>query len=225
MTKTERLFEDRREAGRTLAKLLLRREDLRSPVVLALPRGGVPVAAEVAAALGAPLDIVLVRKLGVPDQPELAMGAIGLGGVRVMNLDVVRGLGIPDAWIRDAVERETLELERRERFYRGGRPGIEIRGRTAILVDDGLATGSSMFAAVQAVRTQEPARVLVAVPVAPPDTVERLKGEVDGVLCVATPERFLGVGAWYRSFPQLSDEAVRRILEDAAQALALAREL
>lgn len=209
------MFSDRREAGRALARLLLRREDLEDPVVLALPRGGVPVGAEIARALDAPLDVLLVRKLGFPRQPELAMGAVASGGVQVMNPDVVGALPIPDELLQEVVERETRELERRERVYRGDRPVAEVRGRTAIVVDDGVATGSSMLAAIRALRVREPERIVVAVPVVPPDTVERLEREADTVIAVATPDPFLAISVWYGDFPQLADEEVRRILEDA----------
>jgi putative phosphoribosyl transferase len=208
------IFQDRREAGRELAELLRKRGDLERPIVLALPRGGVPVAAEIAAVLEAPLDVILVRKLGLPGQPELAMGAIASGGIRVLNPDLAVIPQVPGELVRQVTEREVEELARRERAYRGDRPRPDLRGRTVILVDDGLATGSSMLAAVAAVRSQGPERVLVAVPVAPPETLGRLEREVDEVICAATPEPFLGVGAWYGSFPQVSDQEVRELLEN-----------
>ncbi len=186
-------------------------------LVLALPRGGVPVAYEVARALGAPLDVFVVRKLGVPGHEELAMGAVATGGVRVLNEDVVRGLRIPDPVIDavTAVERE--ELERRERLYRGDRPSPDVRGRTVILVDDGLATGATMHAAIKALRQQQPARIVVAVPTAAPETCAALRREVDDVVCAITPEPFYSVGLWYEDFSQTSDEEVRELLARAAQ--------
>jgi len=209
------LFRDRREAGRVLAGEL---PDYGSEaLVLALPRGGVPVAFEVAKALRAPLDVFLVRKLGVPGQEELAMGALASGGSRVMNAEVVRALHIPKRDVDAAVERETRELRRRERLYRGDRPFPEVAGRTVILVDDGLATGASMRAAVVALRQQNPAKLVVAVPVAPLETCEALRAEADEVICAETPEPFFGVGRWYASFPQTSDIEVQELLGRAAQ--------
>jgi predicted phosphoribosyltransferase len=184
-------------------------------LVLALPRGGVPVAFEVARALGAPLDVFLVRKLGVPGHEELAMGAIATGGVRVVNEAVVRELGIGGEVIDAVAGRERAELERRERAYRGERPAPEVRGRAVILVDDGLATGSTMRAAALAVRRQEPERVVVAAPVAARATCAELLAEVDDVVCAATPEPFYGVGRWYEDFSQTTDEEVRELLARA----------
>ena len=181
-------------------------------LVLALPRGGVPVAFEVARALRAPLDIFLVRKLGVPGQEELAMGAIASGGVRVVNEDVVRHLGIPPEVIDAVAAREQGELERRERAYRDERPAPDVRGRTVMLVDDGLATGSTMRAAALALRQKGPARVVVAVPVASREACAEFRGEVDDVVCAATPEPFMGVGRWYEDFSQTTDEEVRELL-------------
>jgi len=207
-----RLFRDRTEAGRFLARGLGAYANRPDVVVLALPRGGVPVAYEVAQALHAPLDVFVVRKLGVPGHEELAMGAIASGGVRVLNDDLVQRLGVPDAAI-DAVARgEQLELERRERLYRGGRPPADLRGRTVILVDDGLATGSTMLAAVRAVRLQRPARIVVAVPTAAAETCEALRSEADNVVCASTPRPFRAVGAWYVDFSQTSDDEVRELL-------------
>jgi predicted phosphoribosyltransferase len=185
--------------------------------VLALPRGGVPVAYEVARALHAPLDVFLVRKLGVPGHEELAMGAVATGGVRVLNEQVVRGLGIPDSVIDAVASWELEELRRRERLYRGDRRPPDVRGKTVILVDDGLATGSTMLAAVEALRQQQPARIVVAVPIAAPDTCELLRAEVDDVVCAVTPEPFYAVGLWYRDFSQTSDEEVRELLAQAAE--------
>jgi putative phosphoribosyl transferase len=208
-------FLDREEAGRALARLLKDRSDLHDPVVLALPRGGVPVGYEVASALGAPLDILLVRKLGVPGQPELAMGAIASGGVQVTNRQVMDQIWASKEEIERVVAEETRELERRERAYRGDRPPTDVRGRTVILVDDGVATGSSMLAAIEAIRVREPESVIVAVPVAPAETCTRLGSEADGVVCALTPEPFYAISLFYSSFPQTSDEEVREILDRA----------
>jgi predicted phosphoribosyltransferase len=188
-----------------------------SALVLALPRGGVPVGYEVARALGAPLDVFLVRKLGVPGHEELAMGAVATGGLHVLNESVVRNLAIPD-YVIDAVAAEELEeLARRERAYRGTRFPPEVRGRTVILVDDGLATGSTMHAAIRALKQQEPARIVVAVPTAAPETCEEMKSEADEVVCALTPEPFYAVGLWYEDFSQTSDDEVRELLARAAQ--------
>jgi putative phosphoribosyl transferase len=186
-------------------------------LVLGLPRGGVPVAWEVARALGAPLDVCLVRKLGVPGHEELAMGAIASGGLRVLNDDLICQLGIPERAIDDMTRRETAELERRERLFRGDRPEPVIAGRTVIVVDDGLATGSTMRAAVTALRSAHPARILVAVPVGASDTCAELKRVADDCICAATPEPFFGVGAWYLDFEQTSDDEVRQLLQQAAE--------
>jgi predicted phosphoribosyltransferase len=207
-----RPFRDRREAGRLLATKLAVYANRPDVLVLALPRGGVPVAYEVARALGAPLDVFLVRKLGVPGHEELAMGAIASGGVRVLNEQLVRALGIPDRVIAAAAAEEQRELERRERLYRGDRPAPDVRGRTVILVDDGLATGASMLAAVQALRRQGAAHIVVAVPVASPDTCAALRPEVDDIICAATPEPFHAVGLWYQDFSQTTDDEVRDLL-------------
>jgi predicted phosphoribosyltransferase len=211
------LFRDRTEAGRVLAAELSAYADRPDVIVLALPRGGVPVAFEVARALHAPLDVFLVRKLGVPGHEELAMGAIATGGVRVLNEDVVRALNIPDEVIDLVAAEEQQELERRERAYRDDRPLPEVRGRTVILVDDGLATGSSMRAAVAALRHLGPARIVVAVPVAAADTCTEFQHEVDDVVCARTPEPFYGVGLWYDDFSQTTDEEVHALLERAAE--------
>ena len=184
-------------------------------LVLALPRGGVPVAFEVAHALRAPLDVFIVRKLGVPGHDELAMGAIATGGVRVLNEDVVGALGLSAKVIDAVAAREERELERRERIYRGARTPPEVRERTVILVDDGLATGSTMRAAVAALRKQRPARIVVAVPVAAPETCEEFKTEVDETVCAATPRMFNGVGRWYEDFSQTSDDEVHELLTQA----------
>jgi predicted phosphoribosyltransferase len=210
------LFQDRFQAGRLLASKLSYLANRPDVVVLALPRGGVPVGYEVAKALNAPLDVFVVRKLGVPGHKELAMGAIASGGVRVLNENVIRKLGIPNEVVETVVEEEKRELERREREYRDGRPPIEIRGRTVILVDDGLATGSSMRVAVLALRKKNPAQIIVAVPVAAPATCAEFESEVDQVICAVTPEPFWAVGQWYTDFSQTSDEEVRDLLRRAA---------
>jgi predicted phosphoribosyltransferase len=206
------LFRDRREAGRLLAEKLAPYANRPDVLVLALPRGGVPVAYEVARALGAPLDVFVVRKLGVPGYEELAMGAVATGGVRVLNDQIVDRLGIPDHLIDAVAAREQQELSRRELLYRGGRPPPNIRGRTVILVDDGLATGATMHAAIQALRQQQPARIVVAVPTASPETCEEMRAEVDDVICAITPEPFHAVGLWYQDFSQTTDEEVRDLL-------------
>jgi putative phosphoribosyl transferase len=211
------IFHDRADAGRELARHLARYADRPDVLVLALPRGGVPVAYEVARALNAPLDVFLVRKLGVPGQEELAMGAIATGGIRVLNEDVVRLLEIPDEVIDSVAETQWRELERRERSYRDDRPLPDVRGRTVILIDDGLATGSTMRAAVAALRRKEPAHVVVAVPVASPSTCDELHAEGNEVVCVQTPEPFYAVGSWYEDFTQTSDDEVHALLEQAAR--------
>ena len=209
-------FRDRTEAGRLLAQKLREYANRDDVVVLALPRGGVPVGFEVAKALNAPLDIFLVRKLGLPEQEELAMGAIAAGGVRVLNDEVVRALDIPDEIVDAVAAKEKRELERREREYRGGRAPVDVRGRTVILIDDGLATGSSMRAAALALRNKQPAQIVVAVPVGAPSTCAEFESVVDKVVCAVTPEPFWGVGQWYRDFSQTSDEEVRDLLGRAA---------
>jgi putative phosphoribosyl transferase len=206
-------FRDRAEAGQALARALshyARRDDV---IVLALPRGGVPVAAEVAKELGAPLDVFLVRKLGVPGHEELAMGAIASGGVLVLDEGVLRWLGISEEQIQRALARELDELRRREAAYRDGRPPPDLKGKTVILVDDGLATGATMQAAARAVRRHEPARIVIAVPVASRATCDEFRGEVDEVVCAVTPAPFHAVGNWYEDFSQTSDEQVRELLD------------
>jgi putative phosphoribosyl transferase len=209
-------FRDRADAGRKLATMFMGYAGRAELLVLALPRGGVPVAYEVARALGAPLDIFLVRKLGVPCHEELAMGAIASGGVRVLNRDVVRALDIPEQVIEDVAAAELRELERRERAYRDNRPPPDVRGKTVILVDDGLATGSTMRAAATALRQQGPARIVVGVPVSTPQTCEEFREEVDEIVCAITPVVLFGVGAWYQDFSQTTDDQVRDLLERAA---------
>lgn len=205
-------FHDRGEAGRQLAARLgayAHRDDV---IVLALPRGGVPVGAEVASALDAPLDVFVVRKLGVPGHEELAMGAIASGGVRVIDEYIVAQLGVSDEQVRRITEREQAELERRERQYRDDLPLPDLTGRTVILVDDGLATGATMRAAVQAVRAARPAKVVVAVPVGARDTCASLRQIADDVVCPVTPDPFLAVGIWYADFDQTTDEEVEELL-------------
>jgi predicted phosphoribosyltransferase len=208
-------FHDRREAGRLLAGKLSAYANRSDVIVLALPRGGVPVAYEVARALNVPLDVFPVRKLGVPGHDELAMGAIAPGGVRVLNDEVVLALGIPEHLIDAVAAREEQELMRRERLYRGDCPPLDVRGKTIILIDDGLATGATMLAAVKALRQLQAGRVVVAVPIASPETCEQVRGQVDDIICAVTPESFYAVGLWYENFSQTSDEEVRDLLARA----------
>lgn len=211
-------FANRITAGRLLAKKLETYANRSDVMVLALPRGGVPVAYEVARALNVPLDVFLVRKLGVPGYEELAMGAIATGGVRVLNENVVRYLDISDRVIDLVVDEEHRELARRERLYRGNRPPLDVHGRTVIIVDDGLATGSTMRAAVSALKLLGPAKIIVAAPVAARETCESFKGDVDSTcVCVMSPEPFLGVGLWYQNFSQTTDEEVCYLLKQAKQ--------
>jgi predicted phosphoribosyltransferase len=214
-------FTDRREAGHTLARLLAGYLDATDAVVLALPRGGVPVGFEVARTLRLPLDVLVVRKIGVPGQEEYALGAIASGGVRVANPDVA-DLRIPAAAVEEATQREAREVERREKRYRGDRPALDVARRTVILVDDGMATGSTMRAAVRAVRERDPKRIVVAVPIASAEACEAMREEADEVICALTPRPFIAVGMWYSRFDQTSDEEVRRLL-DLAGAQASAR--
>jgi predicted phosphoribosyltransferase len=210
------IFRDRKDAGRILADSLRQYAGRKDVVVIALPRGGVPVAFEVAEKLNAPLDVVLVQKLGTPGQPELAMGAIASGDVKVLNRYVVEQLGIAQDQIDAAVAREQEELHRRERFYRGNRAPVDVRGRTVILIDDGLATGSSMRAAAAAIRQRQPARVVLAVPVASESTCNEMKREFDELICGLTPMAFYAVGQWYQEFSQTTDEEVRELLTRSA---------
>jgi predicted phosphoribosyltransferase len=205
-------FADRDAAGRALAERLTQYGGRNDVIVLGLPRGGVPVAAQVAAALNAPLDVYVVRKLGVPGRPELALGAIGPGGVRVLNQDVIQAYGLQPEDVDPVVERESAELVRREKEYRGDADPLVLAGRAVILVDDGLATGASMRAAVQAVRQTDPARVVVAVPVAASRVCSDLELIADEVVCVQTPSFFMAVGQWYDDFSQTSDAEVRDLL-------------
>ena len=211
------LYRDRNHAGRVLAKELQGYAGRPDVLVLGLPRGGVPVAYEVARALGVPMDVFIVRKLGAPGQPELAVGAIASGGVRVLNSDIVRVLGISERQIEELTAHEQQEIEKRERLYRGDRPPIAVSGLTVILVDDGLATGSTMRAAAAALRHANPAKIVVAVPLAAEATCEVIAAEVDQVVCAATPAPFYAVGQWYEQFTQTTDEEVRELLASANQ--------
>lgn len=205
-------FTNRAEAGELLAARFTELADRDDAIVLALPRGGVPVGYEVARSLRVPLDVFVVRKLGVPGHEELAMGAIASGGVRLLNHEVVDGLGIPGELIEQVARREEVELERRERLYRGSRPPVSLSNKTVILTDDGLATGSTMRAAVAAIRRQEPAGIIVAVPVGAPSTCDDMRDVADDVVCLRTPEPFVAVGLWYRDFRETSDAEVRELL-------------
>jgi putative phosphoribosyl transferase len=207
-------FEDRRDAGRRLAGKLLRLEGER-PVVFALPRGGVPVGYEISRSLGAPLDVFVSRKLGAPGQPEFGIGAVAAGGVRVLNEDVVRRLGIPDDYVEQVTARETAEVGRRLRYFRSGRPEPAVGGRTAILVDDGLATGVTARAAVEALRLRGPRRLVLAAPVCAAQTAELLRPGVDELVCLESPTDLGAIGFWYRNFEQTSDEEVVDLLERA----------
>jgi putative phosphoribosyl transferase len=206
-------FRDRRDAGRRLAEALEEYTGRPDVIVLALPRGGVPVGFEVARALGVPLDVFVVRNLGLPWQEELAIGALASGGVRVLDLDLIRVAGITESDIERITRQEQLELDRRERIYRGDKPFPDLIGKTVILVDDGLATGSTMKAAVAALRAEKPAQVVVAVPVAAPETCDSLREVADNVVCAVTPEPFRAVSLWYDDFSQTTDEEVHQLLE------------
>jgi predicted phosphoribosyltransferase len=214
-----RAFQNRAEAGWLLAEKLQKYAGRNDVIVLGLPRGGVPVAYEVAKRLGVPLDVFIVRKLGVPGFEELAVGAIASGGVRVLNQDVVRALPNANEIIEAVTARETAELERREQSYRDGRPAPDLRGRTVILVDDGLATGATMRAAVAALRQRGVAKIIVAAPVGAPETCREFEDEVDEIVCAIAPEYFQAVGQYYEDFSQTSDEEVRQLLARAAQGL------
>jgi putative phosphoribosyl transferase len=214
MKEVDTNFKDRAEAGRILANRLTKYAD-QKPIVLGLPRGGVPVAFEVAKALKAPLDVYVVRKLGVPGHEELAMGAIASGDVRVLNKPVVEDLRISEEAIETETRKEQEELKRRELLYRGKRPPLDVSNRTVVLVDDGIATGSTIKAAIAALKKQKAGRIVVAVPVAPASTIDELKTEVDEVVCVSTPEFFYAISLWYDEFLQTSDEEVRELLKKA----------
>lgn len=209
-------FRDRRDAGKKLAERLARYRDER-PVVFALPRGGVPVGYEVAFALGAPLDVLVARKLGAPDQPEFGIGAVAPGGVRVLNEDAVRRLGIPEEYLDRITRQETAEVGRRLRHFRGDRPETDVSDRTAILVDDGLATGVTAMAAVEALRLRGPERIVLAAPVCAAQTAALFRSEVDELVCLKCPPDLGAIGFWYRDFDQTPDEEVVRLLEDRRQ--------
>jgi putative phosphoribosyl transferase len=217
------IFRNRKQAGQRLAKKLTAYTEQLDVLVLALPRGGVPVGFEVASSLHVPLDVFTVRKLGTPGQEELAMGAIAPGGVRVINHEVVRAMMISEVTIEEVVQREQEELERREKAYRGDRPKLEIKDKTIILVDDGLATGASMRAAVHAIRKQSPKKIIVAVPVGAASTCMSFNDLADEVICLETPEPFYGVGAWYDDFSQTSDEEVRTLIDLANEHVVVTR--
>lgn len=212
----EMVYRDRHDAGKKLAELLSGYAHRSDVLVLALPRGGVPVAYEVARTLQVPLDVFIVRKLGVPNYEEIAMGAIASGEIRVHNNDVIQGLHIPERVVEAVAAREQRELERRERLYRDDRPAPDVKGHTAILIDDGLATGATMRAALRALQYQQPARLIVAVPVAAPSTCLELLGEADDVICPLQPDPFFAVGLWYQNFEQTSDQEVHDLLAQAA---------
>lgn len=209
-------FKDRADAGKQLAETLTHYSGERNAFVLALPRGGVPVAYEVAIQLHLPLDIFLVRKLGFPGQPELAMGAIASGGTRILNEDLIRSGRIPQHIIEAVTEQEAHELQRREQVYRSGRAALEVTGKTIILIDDGLATGASMRAAITALRQQQPNGVIVAVPVASKEVCHEFQQYADVVVCVMTPQPFYGVGRWYNDFSQTTDNEVQQLLQKAS---------
>lgn len=206
-------FLDRRDAGRRLAERLAERVGIGDTVVLALPRGGVPVAEPVAERLGAPLDVVLVRKVGVPWQPELALGAVSTGDTTFLNDDVLAATGLDPEEIEEVVRRERRELERREALYREGRPPTDVKGKTVVLVDDGIATGATVRAALRALQERGAARTVVASPVAPPETVASLLEEADDVVCLKTPDNLQAIGLWYDDFSPVSDEEVTRVLQ------------
>lgn len=213
MTGARLPYGDRQEAGQVLARALEQERGRPGLLVLALPRGGVAVGFEVARALDAPLDVFVVRKLGLPGHEEYAIGAIASGGVRVLNSDP--GVTVSPQALARVIEREQAELARREQLYRGGQPPLELQGRTVIVVDDGLATGATMRAAAQAIRRRQPARLVVAVPVGAPETCRSLRAEADAVVCPAMPQPFRAVGLWYRDFPQSTDDEVRLLLDEA----------
>jgi putative phosphoribosyl transferase len=212
-------FLNRREAGSELARQLLQYADRSDVIILALPRGGVPVAYEVALALKAPLDVLIVRKLGLPGREELAIGAIASGGIQILNQDIVHALDIDQGVINSVLQQELQELARREQSYRGNRPAPEIKDHTVIIIDDGLATGASMRAAVRAARTRSPVRIVVAVPAAAPQAIDLLQPEVDEIVYVIAPDPFDGVGRWYEDFSQTTDEEVSSLLDDANRQL------
>lgn len=216
-TASRRPLRDRSAAGEKLAQALTKYVDQPNVMVLGLPRGGVPLAYAIAKALHAPLDVFIVRKLGAPDHEELAMGALASGGIRVFNEDVIADLEIPDAWLDIVVSKEQKELDRRTHAYRGDRPPLDVRDKIVLLVDDGIATGATMRVAIAALRQQQPAKIIVAVGVAPLETCELLAREADGIVCLLTPEPFWSVGAWFEDFTETSDDEVRRLLAQGAK--------
>ena len=218
------IFTDRRDAGRRLAEALRPTAAGKDRLVFGLPRGGIPVAYEVALALDAPLDVFVVRKLGAPVQPELAMGAIASGGIRILNDDVISELRIPAEAVEFVAEAEQRELARREIAYRGSRPPADVRGRTVIVVDDGLATGATMMAAVEALRRRQPAAIIAAAPVGAPETCELIRDAADACICVECPRPFHGVGEWYADFTQTTDAEVSALLESALFAASARRD-
>lgn len=211
-------YHDRFEAGRVLATKLRAYADCQDVLILALPRGGIPVAYEVAKALHAPLDVFIVRKLGVPGHEELAMGALAVGGIRVLNSEIVQALQISEQAIQAVTEREQQELKRRERLYRGERPIPDVHGKIVVLIDDGLATGATMRVATKVLRQQHPSRLIIAVPVAAPSVCESFQKEADEIICVNMPEPFYGVGYWYEHFAQMTDEEAYNLLHQAKPA-------
>jgi putative phosphoribosyl transferase len=211
------IFRNRREAGQRLASHLGKYANREDVIVLGVPRGGVPIAFEVATALNLPLDVFVLRKLGVPEHEELAFGAIGSGGVRVLDREIVESVGLSDLIIEMVTRSERAELARREQTYRGGRPPLDVRGKTVILVDDGIATGASLRAGVRALRQMHPAAIVIAAPVAPQTTVNRLRREADEVVCTEIPDRFYGVGQFYHDFSQVSDEEVNELLKNTSR--------
>lgn len=214
------MFHNRVDAGKKLAQALVHYANRDDVVVLGIPRGGVPVAFEVAQALHAPLDILLVRKLGTPGQKELAMGAIASGGVRILNQEVVRSLDISEAELATAIAEQEAELQRREQLFRGVRPVISVQGKIAIVVDDGIATGSSMLAAIDALRSLQPKRIVVATPVAPTHANDQINRVADEFVCILTPEWFFGISEFYESFPQIEDAEVRTLLSRGTASIA-----
>ena len=217
--KKKALFGNRRDAGKKLAQKLIGYSGRKDVIVLALPRGGVPVAYEVALALQVPMDIFIVRKLGWPGHEEMAIGAIASGGVKVLNEDIVRYLNIPNALVEEVAQRELRELERREKAYRENRPPLDVKDHTVIVIDDGLATGASMRAAIVGVRAHSPAPIVIAVPTAALETCEALEPAVDQIICATTPEPFYDVSRWYEDFSQTTDEEVRSLLQEANRTL------
>lgn len=220
---TELVFRDRTDGGKRLGAELARREFPGDVIVLGLARGGLPVAIEVAKALHAPLDVIVVRKLGVPWQPELAMGAIAGGGVEVLDRHLIAELGISQRMVDAAIRKETAEIERREKLYRGGRLALDLRNRTVVLIDDGLATGSTMLVAIRYVRMRSASRIIVAVPVGSRDACARVSKEADELVCLSTPDSFMAVGEWYMDFRQVGDQEVQSVLEESRQSKTQAR--